>query len=120
MSRCIVTTPKEDRNASFDWGELAWFCSKEQENSQTLTVGRCTLKPGAANPRHYHPNCDEVLYVLEGKILHSMENGRTVEMNTGDTISIPKGVPHNAKNIGDGKAVLMICFSSADRQTIGE
>ena len=41
-------------------------------------------------------------------------------MNPGDTISIPAGVIHNATNIGDEEAIMVISFSSADRHTIGE
>jgi oxalate decarboxylase/phosphoglucose isomerase-like protein (cupin superfamily) len=43
-----------------------------------------------------------------------------VEMAAGDTISIPSGRIHNARNIGTGEAELMISFSSADRQVVGE
>jgi quercetin dioxygenase-like cupin family protein len=41
-------------------------------------------------------------------------------MHTGDTVSIPAGIHHNAKNIGTGDAVLFIAFSSAHRQVVGE
>jgi oxalate decarboxylase/phosphoglucose isomerase-like protein (cupin superfamily) len=60
--------------------------------------------PGAQNPRHYHPNCDEVLHVLQGRILHSVDD---------DAL-------HNARNIGDEEAVFVFAFSSADRHTLGE
>ena len=35
----------------------------------------------------------------------------------GDTITLPPGLAHNAKNISDEEAVLFIAFSSADRET---
>jgi quercetin dioxygenase-like cupin family protein len=120
MSEAIVSRLKDYKYDEFEWGNLAWFCNDELQNSKSMTVGRCVIKPGQANPRHYHPNCDEILHVLEGKILHSMEGGKTVEMSAGDTISIPVSVPHNAKNIGDKEAVMLICFSSAERKTVGE
>jgi quercetin dioxygenase-like cupin family protein len=84
-----------------------------------MTVGQAVIKPGQENPRHFHPNCDEVLHVFKGDILHTM-NDRTVEMHAGDTVSIPAGVMHNAKNIGNEEAKLAISFSSADRQVVGE
>jgi quercetin dioxygenase-like cupin family protein len=73
-----------------------------------------------ANPRHYHPNCDEILTVIQGKIQHTWMDGEDVEMNEGDTITIPSGILHQARNIGSGNAVLMIAFTSADRETVGE
>jgi quercetin dioxygenase-like cupin family protein len=102
-----------------DWGRLVWMVSGKLGNSTTMTVGRCYIDPGRENPRHYHPNCDEVLHVLQGTIEHSLDD-RTVVMAAGDTISIPQGVLHNARNVGDQQAIFVISFSSADRQAVGE
>ena len=115
----IVTRPAQNKVLPQPWGEITWYVSGELGNSDTLTVGEAVIKPGQQNPRHFHPNCDEVLHVLKGHILHSM-NEKTVEMRAGDTVSIPMGVKHNAKNIGTEDAVLAISFSSADRQVVGE
>jgi quercetin dioxygenase-like cupin family protein len=104
---------------NYPWGQLTWYVSGQQSNSDTMTAGQAVIKPGQENPRHYHPNCDEVLHVLQGRILNSMGN-QVVEMRTGDTVSIPAGVHHNAKNIGAEDAVLAISYNSADRQVIGE
>ena len=101
------------------WGRLVWMVSGKQGNSETMTVGRCYIAPGQENPRHYHPNCDEILHVLEGTIEHTFDD-ETVPMSAGDTISIPSGVLHNARNVGDSEAVFVITFSSADRQAVGE
>lgn len=102
-----------------DWGRLTWMVSAELGNSETMTVGQCRIFPGQANPRHYHPNCDEVLHVLTGRIRHTLGD-EVFEMGVGDTISIPEGALHNATNIGDEDAVLMITFSTAHREVVGE
>ncbi len=101
------------------WGRLVWMVSGRLGNSTTMTVGRCYIDPGEHNPRHYHPNCDEVLHVLRGTIEHSFDDD-TVRMSAGDTISIPQGVFHNARNVGPDTAVFVISFSSPDRQVVGE
>jgi quercetin dioxygenase-like cupin family protein len=103
-----------------EWGSLTWFASRELGNSESLTVGQCVIRPGCANPRHLHPNCEEILTVAHGRIAHAIEDGKEVEMNEGDTITIPIGLGHNARNVGDTDAVLLIAFSSADRKTQGE
>lgn len=103
----------------FDWGQIVWLVCGAQGNSSTMTFGRVTIKAGQANPRHIHPNCDEILHLLSGQIEHSLGDERVV-MNAGDTISIPTGVAHNARTISAQDAVMVICFSSADRQTQGE
>jgi quercetin dioxygenase-like cupin family protein len=102
-----------------EFGRLEWMIAGRLGNSTTMTIGRCYIDPGKANPRHYHPNCDEVLHVLQGTIEHSAGDD-LVTMGPGDTISIPTGVLHNARNIGDDQAIFLIAFSSADRQVVGE
>jgi len=101
------------------WGRLVWMVAGRLGNSTTMTVGRCYIDPGQANPRHHHPNCDEVLHVLEGTIEHSAGD-ELVAMGPGDTISIPAGVVHNARNVGTEQAVFVISFSSAHREVVGE
>jgi len=105
---------------TFDWGQLTWFASRALDNSEEMTVGRCTLKPHAANPRHYHPNCSEILVVMRGVIRHTASDGEEAVMKEGDVVTIPPNVWHRATNLGDEEAVLFITFSSADRSTIGE
>jgi quercetin dioxygenase-like cupin family protein len=101
------------------FGRLVWMVSGPLGNSTTMTVGRCHIEPGKANPRHFHPNCDEVLYLLQGRIRHTLDD-ESVEMRAGDAISIPAGAVHNAENIGADEVICMISFSSPDRQVVGE
>lgn len=101
------------------WGRLEWMVSDANGNSDTLTVGKCVIHPGQNNPVHHHPNCDEVLHVLRGRILHRVGD-EYVEMGPGDTVSIPVGAVHNARNIGQEDCELLICFDTARRQVVGE
>lgn len=110
----------QSEQTAFDWGALTWFASGPLGNSDDMTVGRCVLKPGCSNPRHFHPNCSEVLVVIKGRIEHTSAGGGVAVMNEGDVVNIPANVRHCARNIGDTEAVLFIAFSSAHRQTVGE
>jgi quercetin dioxygenase-like cupin family protein/type 1 glutamine amidotransferase len=101
------------------WGELQWFASRPLGNSTTMTVGQATISPGKFNPPHWHPNCDEILHVVSGHIMHRVGD-KEYEMRAGDTVVIPQGTIHNARNIGNEDAVLMVSFNSADRVAIGE
>jgi quercetin dioxygenase-like cupin family protein len=120
METSKVLKAAEVEVQQFDWGSLQWFASAELGNSEALTTGICTLKPGRGNPRHHHPNCEEVLHVLEGSIAHVIEDGSEVELAAGDTITLPVGAAHSARNVGEKDAVLFICFSSAEREVVGE
>lgn len=105
--------------ASHEWGQLIWYAGRALGNSDDMTVGQCTIRPGQENPVHIHPNCEEVLHLVSGRIEHSADD-RVYAMNPGDTITIPRNVRHNARNVGDVDAVMFIAFSSADRQMQAE
>ena len=101
------------------WGKLEWFASRALGNSTSITVGVATINVGKENLRHRHPNCDEVLHVIQGHILNRVGE-KEFEMHAGDTVTIPEDTWHNARNIGTEDAVLSISFSSPDRISIGE
>ena len=115
-----LLSSEKAQTLDFDWGSLTWYASGSLGNSSQLTVGRCRLNIGCSNPRHYHPNCSEILVVLQGNILHTMADGGESEMKPGDTVTVPPKVWHRATNIGQSEALLLVVFDSADRQTVGE
>jgi uncharacterized cupin superfamily protein len=47
-----------------------------------------TIKAGQANPRHRHPNCDEILHLISGRLEHTLGDERMI-LELGDSISIP-------------------------------
>jgi quercetin dioxygenase-like cupin family protein len=118
-SQMAVARPSDYDVEETPWGRLIWMVSGSRGNSTTMTVGKCFIQPGQANPRHFHPNCDEVLYVVRGTIEHSVDDEIT-RMGPGDVVSIPQGRLHNAHNIGDDEAEFIISFSTPDRRTVGE
>ena len=117
MNEKTVLPASEATVQEFDWGELVWYANGKMGNSATMTFGRAVLKPGHDNFRHSHPNCEEILHVLSGHIVHSLED-ELFPMGPGDTIVIPANVVHNASNDGDDVAIMTIMFSTPDRQTI--
>ncbi len=120
MEQSIVLKADNCEVMNAEWGNLTWFAGQKSRNSKDMTLGKCVIKPGCENPMHSHPNCSEILVVIQGLILHTIEDGKEIEMKQGDTITLPPNLPHKAKNISNDDAVLFIAFSSADRQTRGE
>ena len=115
-----VLPQSKAQRQEFTWGNLTWFANRALGNNDDMTVGRCILKPGHTNGRHYHPNCSETLVVIEGRIKHTIAGDQETELSQGDTVVIPPNVWHRATNIGQTDAGLFIAFSTADRQTVGE
>lgn len=108
----------ESRTAeTFPWGSLEWLCSDRLLPGAQQTIGICRLQPQQSNPLHFHPNCEEVLHVLQGQGRHRLGD-ESIELRTGSTIRIPQGVPHNFQNTGTDELICLIAFSSGVRETV--
>lgn len=115
----VLTRAADTQRIDQPWGELRWFTSAELGNSATTTTGQATIRPGQKTPRHFHPDCDEVLRVVQGRIVQTV-GGRSFEMAAGDVVSIPEGVKHGSQNIGTDDAILALSYPTAHRRTVGE
>ena len=100
-----------------DWGSLQWLCNAKLMPGAEQTVGLATILPGKQNPVHYHPNCEEVLYVISGEGVQSYD-GRTVPLKSGMTIRIPCNIKHNLANTGKEPLRTLVSFSTGDRRTV--
>jgi quercetin dioxygenase-like cupin family protein len=96
------------------WGRLTWLASSSIGNSGTQTLGRVVIKPGASNPRHYHATCQEILVLLTGRLEHAIADD-TVVLEPGDTLVIPRGVPHCARNVADVDAEMVVAYDTGER-----
>ncbi|MHC8305607.1 cupin domain-containing protein [Pseudomonas sp. PB3P13] len=64
---------------------------------------RVDFEPGVASPNHSHPGV-EVAYVIEGTFEYQLEGQPPVTLKAGDSLYIPAGAAHIAKNIGSNRA----------------
>lgn len=121
----MSTTPAPSRlvppgggdTVSFAWGRLHWLCSGERLPDARQTFGLAEIAAGQKNPRHFHPNCDEVLYVLEGELEHTLADA-VYHLTPGALLHIPAGVPHDARNNGPTTARMVIAYNVPDRQAV--
>jgi quercetin dioxygenase-like cupin family protein len=102
-----------------DWGSLNWLAGNSVGNASGVTVGRVTIKKGMSNPRHSHSNCEEVLYLLGGRLEHSMGDERVI-LEPGDTLVVKANVPHDAVSIGESDADMIVAYSSGERDFAAE
>jgi len=65
---------------------------------EAVTV-RITIAPATATGRHTHPG-DEVDYVTEGQLEVTVDGQPPKVLNAGESIVIPGGTIHNARNPG--------------------
>ncbi len=107
----------DEGRVEFHWGAMWWFGSHELGNTTGVTMGLMTMKPAATNDRHFHPNCEEVLYLQQGLLEHRVGE-EVIRQQPGEFLTIPANTPHSSTNIGEGEAKLIIAFSSAAREFI--
>ena len=88
---------EEAERDHLDWGTLAWFSRPATTQASQLVVIEVTFGPGRGHNFHYHPDQEEVIYVIEGKI-ESWVNTSTRELAAGDSVFIPKNTVHGSFN----------------------
>ena len=112
----LVRTDAQARQAKREgsWGSLNWLANEELTGSQKLTVGHVVIRKGMNNPRHSHPNCEEILYLLSGKLEHEVA-GQWVTLQPGDTLVILPGAPHHARSVGDVDAQMIVAYDTGKR-----
>jgi mannose-6-phosphate isomerase-like protein (cupin superfamily) len=66
-------------------------------SSHDLSLGTQLVPPGVGIPRHVHAHWDEVIYVLDGGGIVSLDDEQ-VPLQKGATIFVPKGVWHGFEN----------------------
>ena len=89
-----------------------WLVRPEVVEARDLQVCRATLPPGKGHDFHTHPELEEVIYVLEGRLEQWVEKESRV-IGPGEVAHIPKGVVHASFNPGPGDAVFLAILSPA-------
>ncbi|MBM4149596.1 MAG: cupin domain-containing protein [Lentisphaerae bacterium] len=117
MTKATVIRSAEAPVQCLPWGSMQWLVNGQTAPGSAMTLGRVTFKPGQSNPSHAHPNCDEILLVVKGTVEHTLPQGGTVRLEAGDSIVLPQGCSHTAKNVGSTDAVVIVAFNSPERRT---
>jgi quercetin dioxygenase-like cupin family protein len=102
---------------SFPWGTIQWLDGQALTGTETLTFGAVVIQPGQHNPEHHHPNCDEVLFVLEGELRHTVGDESHL-LGPGDLIHIPQGVRHQGLNVGTVPCRVVVAYNSGRRRMV--
>ena len=70
-------------------------------------MGLVHFEPNQINTLHIHPNSAEYLHMLSGSAEHLVD-GRWVTLKAGDTLRIPRGVPHQARSRDQAYLALIV------------
>ena len=80
------------------------FLLESSDTNGELTMFEFFVPVGAKVPlSHYHENFDETVYGLEG-VMNFTVDGKTIELEPGQSIFISKGVVHGFNNLSQQNA----------------
>jgi quercetin dioxygenase-like cupin family protein len=79
------------------------------EHGREVIQVRVDFAQGAAFGFHSHPG-EEIAYVLEGTMEYQFEGKPPVTLKAGDSLFIPAGTLHSAKNAGSGNAAELATY----------
>lgn len=72
---------------------VASFLIGAEDTGGTFALVELTQRPGNEPPYHIHEREDETFYLLEGRA-SVMVDGQIFELEAGQTIFLPRGLPH--------------------------
>jgi mannose-6-phosphate isomerase-like protein (cupin superfamily) len=65
-----------------------------------VTITKVTVQPGAPEPRHSHPDAEQVWIVEQGTALLLVAEDRSRPIGAGDVVRTPPGAVHGIHNTG--------------------
>ena len=114
--KIVVRTSNGTQPSPFPWGEIRWLYHSHLAADAEMTFGVVTIRAGEHNPAHSHANCEELLYLLQGELDHHVDED-VYHLTPGTLIRLPRNTKHHAISVGEQDAVMVVCYSSAVRQT---
>jgi quercetin dioxygenase-like cupin family protein len=71
------------------------------------------IAPGGAAPLHVHTDVDDSFYLIAGEVALRCGD-QTFMARPGDYVSLPKGIPHTLRVLGNEEAVLLQTHDGPD------
>jgi len=82
----------------FKGGVEVHYALEASDTNKQHTLFKCIVPSGARTPiPHYHDGFDETVYGLKGTVYYNVD-GKSIEIEPGDTLFIPRGGVHNFEN----------------------
>ncbi len=97
------TVASETEQEVLDWGRLRWLSHPPSTGANQLTVIDVSLMPGKGHDFHKHPDQEEVILVIAGKVEQWVDREKRI-LGPGDSAHIPADMVHASFNVGDSEA----------------
>jgi mannose-6-phosphate isomerase-like protein (cupin superfamily) len=98
--------------ATKDGSEIRELLAHRNSCIRNQSLAEARLPAGASTAPHYHPNTEEIYYILSGEA--RMRIGQEIAaVGPGDAIAIPPGLSHQITNTGREPLVFLCCCAPA-------
>lgn len=91
---------------TLDWGALGWFSHPPATGAKHLTVIDVSLEPGKGHNFHKHPDQEEVIFVVAGRVEQWIGPEMRL-LGPGDAAFIPADMVHASFTSGQEQAHLL-------------
>jgi quercetin dioxygenase-like cupin family protein len=98
------------QSADYDWGSAGVRIDPPSTGCQTFVAMDVTLAPGKMHDFHKHPDQDELIVVIAGRIVQWLDREHA-ELGPGDSVYIDKDVVHGSFNEFDETAELQVILA---------
>ena len=75
------------------WGKHWWLSEPTLTGADLLTLVRVTMRPGTGHNFHYHPEREEIIYIVDGQAEQWVDREKRT-LKAGECAFIPKAVVH--------------------------
>jgi len=91
-----------------DGSEIRELLAHRNSCIRNQSLAEATILPGGSTLRHYHPQAEEIYYILSGQGRMEIA-GETAAVGPGDAIAIPPGAAHQITNTGTAVLKFLCC-----------
>lgn len=95
------------------WGKHWWLSQPGLTGTELLTLVRVTMRPGAGHQFHYHPELEEIIYVVDG-VAEQWVDREKRSLKAGEIAFIPKSVVHAIHNPSRKPMTFLAILSPAE------
>ncbi len=95
-----------------DGSEIRELLAYRNSGIRNQSLAEARLQPGGATAPHFHPQAEEIYYLLAGRGRMQIE-AEICEVGPGDAIAIPPGLRHQITAIGEETLRFLCCCAPA-------
>ena len=111
MSSVVIDSPDNEKAPAWWFVDLLVVEHRCAPGMDTVVL-EMTLPVGSSAPLHVHHDLDDTWYVLEGEMVVRCGDDVTLA-GPGHWVSMPRGVPHTFRVVGDCHARILLVHDNA-------